>query len=137
MVEEEIDWLVALHDARERIAHEEHQARLAEQSGGRATRREFPERTTQQTAALRERFRGRAQHEVNVREQGAGHAGTREHDAEAKLLEQISADLPDDARGEIHLETNFPTCPSCIEMLYRFQKTHRNVRVIVHSPTGR
>jgi hypothetical protein len=91
----------------------------------------------QKLKRLEEKRRRRAEAMVGEEEKAQGHhSGSREHDAEAKMLEQVSAALPSDARGEVHLETNFPTCPSCIEMIYRFRSKHPNVQVVVHVKPG-
>jgi hypothetical protein len=56
---------------------------------------------------------------------------TRAHDAEAKVLEQASAAMPEDAKGTFYLRTSHPPCPSCIEAVYRFQAAHPGVKVIL------
>jgi hypothetical protein len=120
-------------DAAEQAARNQ---RAYEDSGGRARPREPRQRTPQEMEVLLERLRRQAEAEVAQEEQVAGHGGTREHDAEAKLLERVSDELLPGDRGEVHLETNFPTCPACIAMLHQFQGDHPRVRLIVHSPAS-
>ncbi len=63
------------------------------------------------------------------------HSGPRAHDAEANLMERLSTILEPGDVGELHLWTNFPHCPSCIEMIYRFQSRHRGITIISHAAT--
>ena len=143
----------------------------------------------QKLRRLEKSRRSRAEAMVGEEEkaQGHGHSGSREHDAEAKMLEQVSAALHveenmewlarrdetvagnnpqklrrleksrrsraeamvgeeekaqghhsgSSRRGEVHLETNFATCPSCIEMIYRFRSKHPNVQIVVHVKAGK
>jgi hypothetical protein len=73
-------------------------------------------------------------HPDGPHERVSGHAGTREHDAEAKLLERVLAETTRGDRGELHLMTNFPTCPSCIEAIFRFRHERPDIQVILHRP---
>jgi hypothetical protein len=61
------------------------------------------------------------------------HAGGRAHDAEANLLEQVSPHLRPGDTGELHIRTNFPTCPSCIETFYRFTAAHPGIVIVSHT----
>ena len=63
------------------------------------------------------------------------HSGPRAHDAEANVMERLSTILEPGDVGELHLWTNFPHCPSCIEMIYRFQSRHRGITIISHAAT--
>ena len=50
-------------------------------------------------------------------------------------MERLSTILEPGDVGELHLWTNFPHCPSCIEMIYRFQSRHRGITIISHAAT--
>jgi hypothetical protein len=60
------------------------------------------------------------------------HPHTRTNDAEAKLLERVSAQLKPGAKGELHLRPSHSPCASCIDAIFKFRSQHPGVQVILH-----
>jgi hypothetical protein len=66
----------------------------------------------------------------------SGHDGSRQFDAERKILIEIQRGLPKDAKGTIYLKTNKEICASCTQVIYEFQGNNPGVKVKVFSPSN-
>ena len=63
--------------------------------------------------------------------------GSRAHDAEAKMLGHIAESIAHlegqepqgQVRDELHIMTNFPTCPACLNLIFRFTARFPSLRV--------
>jgi hypothetical protein len=62
------------------------------------------------------------------------HPGSRAHDAEAKIFEDLLAKTSTNSVGEFHFKASHPVCQSCTEMIFRFRAMRPGVQVIQHSP---
>jgi hypothetical protein len=80
--------------------------------------------------------------DFDVSDVGGDHGyqpGSRAHDAEANLLEPLAAELQargELPRGELHIMTNYPTCPVCVEMIFRLAGRYPSLRVYIHTAPG-
>jgi hypothetical protein len=80
--------------------------------------------------------------DFDVSDVGGDHGyqpGSRAHDAEANLLEQLAAELQTRGelpRGELHVMTNYPTCPACVDMIFRLAGRYPSLRVYIHTAPG-
>jgi hypothetical protein len=62
------------------------------------------------------------------------HDKSRAFDAEIKILEEVSRNLPANGKGFVYLACNQPLCPSCTNAGFEFASQHRGVQLIVFAP---
>src|SRR5262245_387651 len=70
---------------------------------------------------------------INDLENSAPHAGPRDHDAEAKMFEDLMAKTNRQTTGEFHFKVDRPVCPACKDMIFRFAKERPGIKVVQHS----
>jgi hypothetical protein len=62
------------------------------------------------------------------------HNKSRAFDAEIKIFEELSSNLPASGKGFVYVACNQPLCPSCTNAGFEFAKQHPGVRLIVFAP---
>jgi hypothetical protein len=62
------------------------------------------------------------------------HNQSRAFDAEIKIFEEVSSNLPANGRGFVYLACNQPLCPSCTNVGFEFVRQHPGVQLIVFAP---
>lgn len=81
--------------------------------------------------------RGNARLEDLERAPSHGHSGSREVDAEIKILAEIQRNLPPNAVGTVYLGATRAACPSCITAIFEFEANNPGIRVVLLSPETR
>ena len=108
-----------------------------------ASRRERAERNVNE--AVRSRKRNPDFDASDVEGGDHGHQpGTRAHDAEAQMLRHIEESIAHlegqephgPVRDELHIMTNFPTCPACLALIFRFGRRFPSLRVYTFQSDG-
>ena len=60
------------------------------------------------------------------------HAGSRAHDAEAKMFEELRVATTKEPAGEFHFKVTHEPCPACKAMIFRFTSMRPKINVIQH-----